>query len=120
MFDIGFAEILIVMVVGLLVLGPERLPGAVRTGSLWLGRLKRNFSDIKSEIEREIGADEIRQQLHNESIMKELEKGKKEIEKIESSLNDDLRKDLNQLLSTQTPSSKPAIEAKHDSKQQDA
>ncbi len=73
MFDIGFTELLLVALVALLVLGPQRLPEAVRTASLWIGRLKRSFSAIKAEVEREIGADEIRRQLHNEQIL-ELER----------------------------------------------
>ena len=62
MFDIGFTELLLVGLVALVVLGPERLPGAVRTASLWIGRIKRSFNSIKAEVEREIGADEIRRQ----------------------------------------------------------
>ncbi|MFV3384278.1 MULTISPECIES: Sec-independent protein translocase protein TatB [Pseudomonas] len=73
MFDIGFTELLLVGLVALVVLGPERLPGAVRTASLWIGRIKRSFNSIKAEVEREIGADEIRRQLHNERIL-ELER----------------------------------------------
>src|SRR3989344_2781447 len=69
MFDIGFTELLLVGLVALMVLGPERLPGAVRTSGLWVVRLKRSFSNIKAEVEREIGADEIRRQLHNERIL---------------------------------------------------
>lgn len=69
MFDIGFTELLLVGLVALVVLGPERLPGAVRTTGLWVGRLKRSFNNIKAEVEREIGADEIRRQLHNERIL---------------------------------------------------
>ena len=69
MFDVGFTELLLVALVALLVLGPERLPGAARTAGLWVGRLKRSFNAIKSEVEREIGADEIRRQLHNENIL---------------------------------------------------
>lgn len=73
MFDIGFTELLLVGIVALVVLGPDRLPGAVRTAGLWIGRIKRSFSAIKAEVEREIGADEIRRQLHNEQIL-ELER----------------------------------------------
>nr|WP_298111352.1 Sec-independent protein translocase protein TatB [uncultured Pseudomonas sp.] len=73
MFDIGFTELLLIGVVALVVLGPDRLPGAVRTAGLWIGRIKRSFSAIKAEVEREIGADEIRRQLHNEQIL-ELER----------------------------------------------
>lgn len=68
MFGISFSELLLVGLVALLVLGPERLPGAARTAGLWIGRFKRSFNSIKTEIERELGADEIRRQLHNEHI----------------------------------------------------
>ncbi len=74
MFDVGFIEMLVVGVIALIVLGPERLPGAVRTVGLTVGRIKRGFADVRSQVEREIGADEIRQQLHNERIMENLEK----------------------------------------------
>lgn len=69
MFGISFGELLLIALVALLVLGPERLPGAARTAGLWVGRLKRSFNAIKQEVEREIGADEIRRQLHNENIL---------------------------------------------------
>jgi sec-independent protein translocase protein TatB len=69
MFDVGFSELLLVALVGLIVLGPERLPVAARKAGLWIGRLKRSFNNIKNEVEREIGADEIRRQLHNEQIL---------------------------------------------------
>ena len=69
MFGISFSELLLVGLLALLVLGPERLPGAARTAGLWVGRLKRSFNAIKQEVEREIGADEIRRQLHNEHIL---------------------------------------------------
>ena len=69
MFGISFSELLLVGLVALLVLGPERLPGAARTAGLWVGRLKRSFNAIKQEVERELGADEIRRQLHNEHIL---------------------------------------------------
>ncbi|MDB6141684.1 MAG: tatB 1 [Pseudomonas sp.] len=77
MFGISFSELLLVGLVALLVLGPERLPGAARTAGLWVGRLKRSFNAIKQEVEREIGADEIRRQLHNEHILSLEEEAKK-------------------------------------------
>ncbi|MCO5786737.1 twin-arginine translocase subunit TatB [Pseudomonas sp. G11-1] len=76
MFDIGFLEMLVVAIVALLVLGPERLPGAVRMAGLYLGRIKRSLADVRSQVERELGADEIRQTLHNEKIMADLAKKK--------------------------------------------
>ena len=80
MFDIGFSELLLVGVIGLLVLGPERLPGAVRTASLWIGRIRRQFHEIKTEVEREIGADEIRAQLRNEQILDDLRQSREALE----------------------------------------
>jgi sec-independent protein translocase protein TatB len=63
MFDIGFAELLIIGVVALLVIGPERLPEAVRTASAWINRLRRGFNDIKQEVQQE---------LHNDAVMRDL------------------------------------------------
>ena len=80
MFDIGFPELVVISVVALLVIGPEKLPETIRTMSLWIGRIQRSFSNIRREIESEIGADEIRQQLHNENIMKELEETKNSLQ----------------------------------------
>lgn len=79
MFDIGFAELLMIAIVGLLVLGPERLPVAIRHISLWTGRIKRSYRQIRSEVEREIGADDIRRQLHNEEVMHKLDASKEEL-----------------------------------------
>lgn len=82
MFDIGFTELLVIAVVGLLVIGPEQLPGTVRTGMLWLGRLRRSFTQVRTELEREIGAEDIRRQLHNESVMQSIEKTRDEVNSI--------------------------------------
>ncbi|SFM56574.1 Sec-independent protein translocase protein TatB [Halopseudomonas yangmingensis] len=77
MFDIGFIELLVVAVIGLLVLGPERLPGAIRGVSSALGKLRSGINDVREQVERELGADEIRQKLHNDKIMAELAKMEK-------------------------------------------
>lgn len=90
MFDISFIELLVVFVVALLVLGPEKLPGAVRTGALWIGRAKRSFGKVKAEIEQQINADDIRRQLHNESIMADIDKARKNADQ----LLKDTRKEL--------------------------
>ena len=79
MFDIGFTELLLVSIVGLLVLGPERLPGAIRTGSLWLGQLRRSFNNIRTEIEREINAEDIKREIHNDAVMKSLKEAEKDL-----------------------------------------
>jgi sec-independent protein translocase protein TatB len=79
MFDIGFLELLLVSIVGLLVLGPDRLPGAIRTVSLYVGKLRRSFNSIRSEIERELHADEIRQELHNQAVLQQLRETEKQV-----------------------------------------
>lgn len=70
MFDIGFTELLLIAVVALLVIGPEKLPGAIRTGSVWIGRLKRSYQDIKREVELEI---------HNSDVLEKLQRAEAEI-----------------------------------------
>ena len=67
MFDIGFAELLLIGVVGLLVVGPEQLPGAVRTVLAWVNRFRRSFDQIRTEVRRELHNDEIMQELKAES-----------------------------------------------------
>ena len=67
MFDIGFAELLLIGVVGLLVVGPEQLPGAVRTVLAWVNRFRRSFDQIRTEVRRELHNDEIMQKLKIES-----------------------------------------------------
>ena len=80
MFDIGFSELLIIAVITLIVMGPERLPETVRTISLWLGRMKQMLSSARQELENEVGMDDIRRQLHNEKIMRDLNETKDELE----------------------------------------
>ena len=67
MFDIGFAELLLIGVVGLLVVGPEQLPGAVRNALAWTNRFRRSFDQIRTEVRRELHNDEIVQKLKAES-----------------------------------------------------
>jgi sec-independent protein translocase protein TatB len=60
MFDFGFSEMVIVAVVGLIVLGPERLPKVARQAGQWLGKLQRYVADVKSDINRQMELDELR------------------------------------------------------------
>src|SRR6478736_935202 len=72
MFDVSFSELVLILIVGLIVFGPEKLPEVVRTAGLWIGKLRRSFNNIRSEIEREVGVDELRRDLHNQAIMDSL------------------------------------------------
>jgi sec-independent protein translocase protein TatB len=67
MFDIGFAELLLIGVVGLIVVGPEQLPGAVRTTLAWINRFRRSFDQIRTEVRRELHNDEVMQKLKSET-----------------------------------------------------
>ncbi len=82
MFDIGFSELVIIGIVGLLVIGPERLPGAIRTGSAWLGKIKRGFNEIKQEVQQE---------LHNDAVMQDLKSAAETITDQAGKLDSDMR-----------------------------
>jgi sec-independent protein translocase protein TatB len=60
MFDIGFSELVVIAIVALVVIGPERLPKVARTAGHLLGRLQRYVNDVKSDINREMQLDELK------------------------------------------------------------
>lgn len=80
MFDIGFSELILVTVVAVVVIGPDKLPETVRTIALWLGRLRRMASRLYQEVEKEVGMDDIRRQLHNEEILQRLDEQARRME----------------------------------------
>lgn len=65
MFDIGFSELLLIAVVALVVLGPERLPKAARFAGLWVRRARNQWDSVKQELERELHAEEIKRNLQD-------------------------------------------------------
>ena len=90
MFDIGFSELLVIGVVALIVIGPEKLPRVARTIGHLAGRLQRYVADVKADINREIELDELRkmrdsmQQAASEmetAVNKELTKTGEELNK---------------------------------------
>lgn len=72
MFDIGFWEILLIAVVALLVVGPERLPKLIRVVGLWLGRAQASVQSIRNEINRELRAQELQDALRKPDNMPDL------------------------------------------------
>jgi len=98
MFNMHSTEILLILVVALIVIGPERLPAAIKTAGLWMGRFRRSFYKVKAEIERELNTDEIRRQLHNESVIEEVEKAKSRVEEIAK----ETETSVNKIVSTET------------------
>lgn len=98
MFDIGFAELVIIAVVGLLVIGPDRLPSAIRTGSAWLNRLRRGFNDIKQEV---------KQELHNDAVMQELRKAGEELKTGTEGLQQGIQESTHELTKSITEDNSP-------------
>ncbi|MCX8048520.1 MAG: Sec-independent protein translocase protein TatB [Methylohalobius sp.] len=79
MFDIGFWELVLVGVVSLLVLGPERLPGAVRTAVRLLHRARHLMAQVRADIERELALDEVKRSLEQERALDELKRLEREL-----------------------------------------
>lgn len=65
MFDIGFSEFVLIGIVALIVLGPERLPGAARTVGALLRRARNSWTNLRSEVERELAAEELKRSLRD-------------------------------------------------------
>jgi sec-independent protein translocase protein TatB len=91
MFDIGFSELILIAVVALLVIGPERLPKAARTLGHLFGRMQRYVNDVKADISREMELDELRKlqatmrdaaQSFERSVSKEISETESELQKI--------------------------------------
>ena len=73
MFDIGILELFLVLVIGLVVLGPERLPEVVKSVTRSMKWIKKNITSTKEEVSKNIGLDEVYQDLRNEEILKKSE-----------------------------------------------
>jgi sec-independent protein translocase protein TatB len=91
MFDMGFAELLVIAVIGLLVIGPKRMPEAIRVLGYWLGKLRRSVHSARQEMEREFGLDDIRRDLHNEALLNQLANERKKIEQSLNPVDSDLK-----------------------------
>lgn len=74
MFDVGFLELMMIGLVALIVIGPERLPRVARTAGRWVGRARRAFASVKEEIDREIRAEELKEILRKQDDSKALER----------------------------------------------
>lgn len=87
MLDIGFLELMLIGIVGLLVLGPERLPRAARTTGMWIGKIKRTVSGMQREISAQLEAEELRQKLNEQQhkLDNTLRKAKQDVESIADS-----------------------------------
>ena len=91
MFDIGFTELMVIAVVALVVIGPERLPKVARTLGHLFGRMQRYVNDVKADINREMALDDLRKlqssmqesaQSLEQSVNKELRAAEQEIHQV--------------------------------------
>ena len=87
MFDIGFFELLLISVVGLLVFGPDQFLDAVRMTTRWIKRIRRSFDEVRTDIQRE---------LHNDEIMRELKASANDLEKQVKELTAPVKEQLHQ------------------------
>jgi sec-independent protein translocase protein TatB len=73
MFDIGFWEIIFILVISLLVVGPERMPRIARTAGLWVGKMRGFVASVKADIDRELATEELKKTLAKQASAPELE-----------------------------------------------
>ena len=78
MFQIGFLEILIIFILGLIIIGPKRLPEVIKTFLKLYKRIEKKFINFKKDIEDDIGSNELKKDVFNELRMEELESSKEE------------------------------------------
>ena len=68
MFDVGFWEILLILILALVVIGPERLPGAARKAGYFVGKARRYIEGVRSEVESELDINEFKRMMHNQEV----------------------------------------------------
>ena len=73
MFQIGFLEIAVILILGLIIVGPARLPELIKTWLKYYKKIQRQISNFQKDIEIEIGTDEIKKDVFNEMRMEELD-----------------------------------------------
>ena len=105
MFDVGFSEMLVIAVVALLVLGPERLPKAARLAGLWIRRARAQWYSVKAELENELDAEDLKRQLREpaEEFGRQLRAPLNELKESVDAVNDEA--------AVMRPTTPPALEA---------
>jgi len=114
MFDIGFSELLVIGVVALIVVGPERLPRVARTLGHLAGRLQRYVSDVKSDISREMELEDLRKMRDSmQQAATSFESSvKSELNKTETDLNQSVEALIHDKPAQTTPEENPPAQAK--------
>ena len=106
MFDIGFSELVVLGVIGVVVIGPQRLPEVVRTAVITVRKIRRAFSDVRADIERELDLDDMRKILHEADMkahINQLNQDIMDLDKGARALGDDIKNDLEHAYDGYTP-----------------
>ncbi|MGJ0484699.1 MAG: Sec-independent protein translocase protein TatB [Methylomicrobium sp.] len=86
MFEVGFSELLMVGLVGLVVISPEKLPAIARLAGFWLGKSRRSIAAVKAEMHRELLVEDLRQQLAAAELQSTLDDGKAAVMDIDAAM----------------------------------
>lgn len=113
MFDIGFGEIVVVLVIGLIVLGPERLPVAVKTVTGWIRAMRSLASSVQNELTQELKLQELKESLKKaesaglQNLSPELKASMDELKEIATGMKTSIQSDLNKVSEAVQPSVAP-------------
>jgi sec-independent protein translocase protein TatB len=114
MFDVGFTELMLVGIIGLIILGPERLPVAARTVGKWVGKAKRTVSGVQREIQEELRLEEIRgkAQANREAIKDRMAELREEAELMEAPVvaADAIKDESADVEASESPNAEPKAE----------
>jgi sec-independent protein translocase protein TatB len=106
MFDVGFSELVLIAVVAMIVIGPERLPKVARTAGALLGRMQRYVNNVKSEVEREMQFEDLKK------LQQEIQAQSKQVENSILAPNEVSNAQTEIHLVNPTPATKPALKPK--------
>lgn len=109
MFDIGFGEIVVVLVIGLIVLGPERLPVAVKTVTGWIRAMRSLASSVQNELTQELKLQELKESLKKaesaglQNLSPELKASMDELKEMATGMKTSIQSDLNKVTEAVQP-----------------
>lgn len=118
MFDAGFLEFLIIGIIALLVIGPERLPGVAKKVGGWIGKARAFVDNTKADIEREINATEMRELLQSQKkeideLRNMMDEGTRDISKQVSDVKESVQSGIDEINTLANDSDRPSIKQKH-------
>ena len=92
MFDVGFWEILLILILALVIIGPERLPSAARKAGFFFGKARRYIEGVRTEVEQELDVGEFKRLLHNQEV--QINELQQQIKSSVDNVGAEIKKDL--------------------------